>query len=137
VSAIPSVDPPVSSHGFEAFLADVEQGITDAGQALLFSGDDLRLDITLLRHAKNPRVIWGLKAHEDWAFKATLLRFARGIHPVHFVLSTEKDGTHQLQGWVVRRTLDAFWASPLPAESVTDFWQRSQKLHAHEIPKRA
>jgi hypothetical protein len=69
-------------------------------------------------------VIWGLKRHEDWAFKATLLRFARGSEPVHLVLSTEDEGGYRIRGWVVKRTVDAFWAAPLPAEQTHRFWER-------------
>jgi hypothetical protein len=113
-----------SSNTFEDFLADVEQWVPDAGQLWLFTGDRLRLELMVLRHEKNPRVIWGLKHHEDWAFKATLLRFARGSEPVHLILSTEHDNTYQIRGWVARRTMDTFWASPLPNEQTRRFWER-------------
>jgi hypothetical protein len=117
-------DHPGSSSTFEGFLADVEHCVPDAGQLLLFSGEHLRLEVMLLRHQKNPRVIWGLKRHEDWAFKATLLRFARGGEPVHLVLSTESDEGYRIHGWVVKRTMDSFWAAPLPAEQTHRFWER-------------
>jgi hypothetical protein len=113
-----------TSSTFEGFLVDVEHCVSDAGQLLLFSGEHLRLEVMLLRHQKNPRVIWGLKRHEDWAFKATLLRFARGSEPVHLVLSTEDEGSYRIRGWVVKRTMDAFWAAPLPAEQTHRFWER-------------
>ena len=119
-----AADNPVSSTTFEGFLADVEHSVPDAGQLLLFSGEHLRLEVMLLRHHKNPRVIWGLKRHEDWAFKATLLRFARGSEPVHLVLSTEDEGGYRIRGWVVKRTVDAFWAAPLPLEQTQRFWER-------------
>jgi len=115
---------PGSSSTFEGFLADVEGCVPDAGQLLLFSGDHLRLEVMLLRHQKNPRVIWGLKRHEDWAFKATLLRFARGSDPVHLVLSTEGEEGYRIRGWVVKRSMDSFWAAPLPAEQTHRFWER-------------
>ena len=121
-------EPPDSIRTFEGFLEDVERCVQDAGQLLLFSGDQLRLDVMLLRHEKNPRVIWGLKRHEDWAFKATLLRFARGHYPVHLILTTEKQEAGHVKGWVVQRTLDAFWASPLPAERAFRFWERCQSV---------
>ena len=113
---------------FEAFLAEVERHVQDSGQLLLFVGDHLRLEITLLRHNKNPRVIWGLKAHEDWAYKASLLRFSRGHQPVHLILSVETDGQYQISGWVARRTMDRFWASELPAAQADQFWQRCLAL---------
>jgi len=119
-----AADHPGSSSTFEGFLTDVEDCVPDAGQLLLFSGEHLRLEVMLLRHHKNPRVIWGLKRHEDWAFKATLLRFARGSEPVHLVLSTEDEGNYRIRGWVVKRTMDAFWAAPLPAEQTHRFWER-------------
>jgi hypothetical protein len=115
---------PVTSNTFEDFLMDVEHCVRDAGQLLLFSGEHLRLEVMLLRHEKNSRVIWGLKRHEDWAFKATLLRFARGRDPVHLVLSTEHEGGYRLRGWVVKRSRESFWASPLPAEQANSFWER-------------
>jgi hypothetical protein len=123
----PSVEPvdhPDSNHSFEGFLAEVERCVPDAGQLLLFTGEHLRLEVMLLKHEKNPRVIWGLKRHEDWAFKATLLRFARGSDPVHLVLSTEHEGGYRLRGWVVKRSWDSFWASPLPSEQTNGFWER-------------
>jgi hypothetical protein len=113
-----------SSRTFEGFLAEVEHCVTDAGQLLLFLGEQLRLEVILLRHQKNPRVIWGLKRHEDWAFKATLLRFARGSDSVHLVLSTEHEGSYQIRGWVVKRSQEGFWASPLPVEQASQFWER-------------
>ncbi len=117
-------DHPDSSHSFEDFLAEVEHSVPDAGQLLLFAGEQLRLEVMLLKHEKNPRVIWGLKRHEDWAFKATLLRFARGSDPVHLVLSIEHEGGYRLRGWVVKRSWDSFWASPLPSEQTNGFWER-------------
>ncbi len=117
-------DSPVSSNTFEGFLADVERCVSDAGQLLLFSGEHLRLEVMLRRDQKNPRVIWGLKRHEDWAFKATLLRFARGSEPVHLVLSTESEEGYRIRGWVVKRSMDSFWAAPLPAKQASRFWER-------------
>ena len=125
--AVPSqqaADNPGSSSTFEGFLADVEHCVPDAGQLLLFYGEHLRLEVMLLRHQKNPRVIWGLKRHEDWAFKATLLRFARGSEPVHLVLSTEDQDGYRVRGWVVKRSMDSFWAAPLPSEQASRFWER-------------
>ncbi|MDP1833226.1 MAG: hypothetical protein Q8K67_14300 [Geothrix sp.] len=122
----------VSSDTFEGFLADVEGSVRDAGQLLLFTGGLIRLEIMLLRHEKNPRVIWGLRSHEDWAFKATLLRFARGAEPVHLVLSTEQVGVYQIRGWVVKRSMDRFWASPLLIEQTSQFWNRCLAPFAHE-----
>ena len=122
--AAPAPSYPIANEGFEGFLAEVERDVPDAAQVLLFSGEHLRLEITLLRHERNPRVIWGLKGHEDWAFKATLLRFARGPQPVRLLRSIEKEGTYELQGWSVQRTMDAFSASPLPSEQTRQFWDR-------------
>jgi hypothetical protein len=102
----------------------VEHCVSDAGQLLLFAGEHLRLEVMLLKHEKNPQVIWGLRRHEDWAFKATLLRFARGSDPVHLVLSIEHEGGYRLRGWVVKRSWESFWASPLPSEQTSRFWER-------------
>jgi len=121
MSAEPRADQPVSSEGFETFLAEVEAGVSDAAQALLYCGGQRRLEITLLKHERNPRVIWGLKGHEDWAFKATLLRFARGAEPAHLVLAKEHGGAPRVQGWRVCRTMDAFQARPLSAEQAEAF----------------
>jgi len=110
-----------SSTNFDALLLDIEAGVSCAGNLLLFSGDHLRLEITLLRHEMSPRVIWGLKSHHDWVFKATLLRMARRSEPVHLVLCTFEEGDCQLQGWVVKRTMDSFWAMPLPPEQSERF----------------
>jgi hypothetical protein len=107
---------------FEALLEDVERHVQGCGHLLLFVGEQLRLEITLLRHDKNPRVIWGLKTHEDWAFKATLLRFARGLEPVHLILS-EEEGPSRIHGWEARRTNDSFCASTLPCEQAEQFWR--------------
>jgi hypothetical protein len=128
---------PGSSDTFEGFLTEVENGVHDAGQALLFAGDQLRLKVTLHRYRKNPRVVWGLKSHEAWAFKATLLRFARGSDPVHLLLSTEEDGGHQIQGWVVKRTLDAFWASPIGSKQAQEFLERRVVSRASANPQTA
>lgn len=113
-TASPAADRPVSSEGFEAFLAEVEAGVSDAAQVRLFQGERLRLEITLLKHERNPRVIWGLKGHEDWAFKATLLRFARGEEPTHLVLAAEGPGTPRMLGWEVSRTQHEFRSQALP-----------------------
>jgi hypothetical protein len=124
IPVIQSTEQQGSSNTFENFLTDVEQWVLHAGQLWLFTGDQLRLQVMVLRHEKNPHLMWGLKRHEDWAFKATLLRFARGGEPVHLVLSTEQDNTHQIRGWVLRRTMDTFWASPLPIDQARRFWER-------------
>jgi hypothetical protein len=120
------------SRTYEDFLANLELCISQAGQLQLFLGDQLRLEIMLLRHEKNPHVIWGLKRHEDWAFKATLLRFARGRQPVRLILITETGGVEASRGWVVRRTMERFWASPLTAEDVHLFWQRHIESYSAE-----
>ncbi|WLT31894.1 hypothetical protein [Geothrix sp. PMB-07] len=112
--ATQTAEQPVSSEGFEAFLTEVEAGVSDAAHVQLFHGARLRLEITLLKHERNPRVIWGLKGHEDWAFKATLLRFARGAEPTHLVLAAEQNGSAKVRGWEVSRTMDAFRSKALP-----------------------
>jgi hypothetical protein len=117
-------DAPGSIRAFEDLIEIIEMSVQDAGQLLLFTGDNLRLEIMLLRHERSPHLIWGLRHHEDWAFKATLLRFARGSLPLQLILSTEDGSAYQIRGWVVHRTMDAFWASPLPAEHAQRFWER-------------
>ena len=118
------VDSPVATNTFDGFLAEVEQCVPDTGQLLLFTGEQLRLELVLLRHRKNPRVIWGLKSHEDWAFKATLLRFARSMDTVRLVLSSECEAGHRIQGWMLKRSMDSFWAWPLPADQANRLWKR-------------
>jgi hypothetical protein len=132
IPATQSTEHQGSSNTFESFLTDVEQWVLDAGQLWLFTGDQLRLQVMVLRHEKNPHLIWGLKRHEDWAFKATLLRFARGSEPVHLILSTEHNHTYQIRGWVIRRTIDTFWASPLPTDQARRFWERCLAPFAFE-----
>jgi hypothetical protein len=65
-------------------------------------------------------VIWGLKPHEDWAFKATLLRFARGSQPVHILLRGGPQGRIRLQGWVVSRSWEAFRAASLSSDHLSE-----------------
>jgi hypothetical protein len=116
---------PAANRSFDEFLLDVERGVPGAGKLLLFTGKQLRLDIMLLRHEKNPRVIWGLRHHEDWAFKATLLRFARVSQPVHLILSPEPGSGRPISGWVVGRSMDTFWATPMNLEQIESFRERS------------
>ncbi len=132
LAATVQADNPVSNNTFEGFLTDVEHFVPDAGQLLLFSGEHLRLEVMLLRHQKNPRVIWGLKRHEDWAFKATLLRFARSSEPVQLILLTRIHGAIQVQGWVVQRTMHDFWASSLAPEYVHQFLESCPASYALE-----
>lgn len=124
MSQLQAMEPTSTLESFEAFLEDVEHHVQESAHLLIFVGEHLRLEITLLRHDKNPRVIWGLKTHEDWAFKATLLRFARGRQPVHLVLSVETGGPDEIHSWVAKRSKDGFWASALPSEQAIQFWQR-------------
>lgn len=123
VTAVRTADNPGTNTTFEGLIADVEHCVPDAGQLLLFLGEHLRLEVMLLRKHQS-RVIWGIKRHEDWAFKATLLRFARGNDTVHLILSTEHEGGYRIRGWVVKRTKESFWASPLPTDQVNSFWER-------------
>jgi hypothetical protein len=109
---------------FEGFLEEVVRHVQESGQLLLFVGEHLRLEITLLRHPKNPRVIWGLKAHEDWAFKATLLRFARDTQAVHVILLCRTNEQDEDHGWLAKRSSDGFWASALPSEQTDQFLHR-------------
>lgn len=125
-SGVNQEEPLNSIRTFEDLLADLERCVQDAGRLWLFSGEDLRLDVMLLRHEKSPQVIWGLKRHEDWVFKATLLRFARDHCPVHLILTAEKKEAGRVRGWVVQRTMDAFWASPLPAGCALRLWKQNQ-----------
>jgi hypothetical protein len=43
---------------------------------------------------------------------------------VHLVLSTEGEEGYRIHGWVVKRSMDSFWAAPLPAEQTHRFWER-------------
>ncbi len=119
-----AVENPGSCTTFEEFLVEVERNVPEAGQLLLFTGEQLRLEVKLLRRKEDPQMIWGVKRHEDWAFKATLLRLARGSDPVHLVLSIEHEGGYRIFGWVIKRSMNSFWASPLPLEQAKRFWER-------------
>ena len=119
-----ALDARVLSSSFDGFLTEMEQCVSHAGQLLLFTGERLRLEVMLLRHEKSPQVIWGLRRHEDWAFKATLLRFARSNQAVHLLLVTEGAGAHEIRGWVVSRTMNDFWASALTPEQALQLWER-------------
>jgi len=112
-----------TSETFEGLLLDVEHSVDCAGQLLLFAGEQLRLEVGLLRDGATSRLIWGRESHEDWAFKATLLRFARGQEPVRLLLSTGEDDNCRLRAWVVKRTPEAFWACPLPFQQTIRFWE--------------
>jgi hypothetical protein len=115
---------PDTIQSLETFLAALDEKVSHSGKVFLFTGDRLRLDITLLRHDKNPRVIWGLRRHEEWAFKATLLRFARGHEPLHVLLFLEQGEQEEILGWVVGRSLETFWASPISSLQTSYFWER-------------
>jgi hypothetical protein len=104
---------PVTQHSLEGLLTDVEGSVRSTGQAFLYTGERLRLQVSLIRGDKSPRMKWGLRDHEGWAFKATVLRFARGTEPVHLLVETEHEGVPSLKAWVISRSIDAFWASPL------------------------
>ena len=119
-----AIENPASCTTFEDFLAEVERSVTEAGQLLLFTREHLRLEVKLFKREGNPQVVWGLRRHEDWAFKATLLRLARGNDPVHLVLSIELQGGYRIFGWVIKRSMNSFWASPLPLEQAKRFWER-------------
>jgi len=108
----------------EALLQEVEGSIRLQGQASLFVGEHLRLGIFLRRPEGEPRLRWGLRVHEDWAFKATLLRFARGTEPVHLLVESRRDGAEGTWLWVVRRSMESFWASPLSREQAHVFRDR-------------
>jgi hypothetical protein len=129
-TATPTVEHQGSSTTFEEFLAGLELCVPEAGQLLLFTGDHLRLEVKLLRQEAGSHVAWGVKQHEDWAFKATLLRLARDVEPVHLILSTENDGKYRIRGWVVKRSMDSFWARPLPLEMADRFWERCLKPYS-------
>jgi len=130
MQAAPTLEQTLPSDDLDDFLAQVEDGIRDAAQVVLLYGGHPRLAITLLKHERNPRMIWGLKAHEDWAFKATLLRFARDAQPAHLLRVIEKDGACHVQGWEIHRTMEAFESRPLPFDRAEAFWARLQKAHA-------
>jgi hypothetical protein len=129
MQAAPTLEQAVASEDLDGFLAEVEDGIRDAAQVVLLYGGQPRLTITLLKHERNPRVIWGLKVHEDWAFKATLLRFARDAQPAHLLRVIEKDGACHVQGWEIHRTMEAFESQPLPTDRAEAFWARLQEAH--------
>jgi hypothetical protein len=112
---------PVTQHSLEGLLAEVEDLVRSTGQAFLYTGEQLRLQVTLIRSDRSPRAKWGLKDHEGWAFKATLLRFARGTEPVHLLIETENEGIPVLRCWVVSRNMEAFWASPLSSGQAKHF----------------
>jgi len=112
----------------EALLKELEEGTGRLGHATLFVGETPRLDILLQREADGAQLQWGVKSHEDWAFKATLLRFARGTEPVHLIVESGPGGTEEVRVWVVRRGTESFWASPLSREQAHDF--RDQHLSA-------
>ena len=112
----------VESKGtLEALIKDLEEGVARLGHATLFVGETPRLDIVLQRKEGDGHLRWGLKSHEDWAFKATLLRFARGTEPVHLLVESVQDGAEATRVWVVRRGMETFWASPLSLEQAHDF----------------
>ena len=124
---LPSIDT------FEGILAEVENGVAQTGHAMLFTEERLRLDIALTRMGESTGLKWGFKTHEEWVFKATLLRFARCSDRLHLVLEELIDDAPELRVWVVGRTLDRIWASPLSYEQVQQFWDRCTEVFAREF----
>ena len=123
---------PTESKGtLEALIKDLEAGVGPLGHATLFVGETPRLDIQLQRKEGDGPLRWGVKSHEDWAFKATLLRFARGTEPVHLLVDSGRDGAEGIRVWVVRRGMETFWASPLSSGQAHDF--RGQHMSAAAI----
>jgi hypothetical protein len=116
----------VSSHTLEGFLTEVESCISETGKAMLLAGEPpfLKLTISITRSDGNDPIKWGLKAHEDWAFKASLFRFARNGDPVHFLFEATNHENVILRGWVVSRTSNSFWASSLSTEQAQSVWDR-------------
>jgi len=108
----------------EALLEELEGSIRQQGRATLFLGEQLRLSIFLHRPEGELHLRWGLRVHENWAFKATLLRFARGMEPVHLLAESGQDGAEGAWLWVVRRSMESFWASPLSREQAHVFRNR-------------
>ena len=123
VQANPVAEDQASVHSLEALLEAVEGGLPKRGHAMLFCGESLRLEIALTRREGDATIKWGTHGHESWAFKATLLRFARGDDPLRLLVETSEDGIALFRGWVVKRTRDAFWASPLSPEQARQFWE--------------
>ena len=115
----------------EALIKNLEAGVGLLGHATLFVGETPRLDIQLQRKEGDGPLRWGVKSHEDWAFKATLLRFARGTEPVHLLVDSGRDGAEGIRVWVVRRGMETFWASPLSSGQAHDF--RGQHMSAAAI----
>ena len=108
----------------EALLEELEGSIGQQGLATLFLGEQRRLWIFLHRPEGETLLRWGLRVHEGWAFKATLLRFARGTDPVHLLAESGQDGAEGTWLWVVRRSMESFWASPLSREQAHVFRDR-------------
>ncbi len=114
---------PASISSLEALLQELEGNISQQGQASLFVGEQLKLGIVLQRQKGVHRLRWGLREHEGWVFKATLLRFARGAEPVHLIVQWEPDGETS-QAWLLGRSMDSFWALPLSQEQSHAFSNR-------------
>jgi hypothetical protein len=82
------------------FLSDIEADILGSGTAYLFSGTRLGLTVPVLRMPGQGKVKWGTKAHEDWAFKATLLRFAWDVRHALLLLVSGQGAGQRRSGWL-------------------------------------
>ena len=119
---------------FEEFLSQVEDRVHALGHLLLLTDGHLRLVTKLLRHPANPRVHWGLKIHEDWAVKATLLRFAAGRESLEVILSEPRGDSCAVWGWFLKRTSSECMAWSVSEEEARRTWNRCLQDAALETP---
>ncbi len=110
--------PAKGAFSLDEFLSDVEADILGSGTAYLFSGTRLGLTVPVLREPGQAKVKWGRKAHEDWAFKATLLRFAWDARHALLLVVSGEGATQRRSGWLAVCSARDFAAYPMNPDQV-------------------
>jgi hypothetical protein len=100
-------------HSIEALLSIVATEVDGLGHAFLFSGDRLALDLPL-GPVEGKNIKWGMAAHHDWAFEATLLRFAKSHEPARLLIASGQGNEPRIAGWIIGHSTSSFWAARMP-----------------------
>ena len=127
-------DPPDSSyqaeptlHSIEALLSIVATEVDGTGHAFLFSGDRLGLDLPIVPMGSK-KMKWGTAAHHDWAFEATLLRFARSHEPARLVIASGQGSELSVRGWVIGHSMQSFWATRMSPEQSRSMFDHARVM---------
>jgi hypothetical protein len=100
-------------HSIEALLSIVATEVDEFGHAFLFAGEHLALDLPIVP-AAGKKMKWGVAAHHDWAFEATLVRFARSNESARLLIVSGHGEDQKVVAWVLGHSMASFWAARMP-----------------------